>query len=97
MTTNSRNALALLAAVGAGVVIGILIAPEKGSDLREKVRGSANDLADELLAALGKRKNDVAEKASELKGRAEAKLGQWKEDAEDGVQSLKRKAESHLS
>jgi gas vesicle protein len=54
---NSGNAFfGILAAATAGVVIGMLIAPEKGEDLRRNIKDSAGDLTKKLgdLIAEGK-------------------------------------------
>lgn len=54
---NSANIfLGILAAATAGVVIGMLIAPEKGETLRSNVKNTASDLAKRItdLIASGK-------------------------------------------
>ena len=38
MTTTSKIALGILGAAAAGVVIGLLLAPEKGSEMRQKIK-----------------------------------------------------------
>ena len=48
MTTKSKIILGLVGAAAAGVVIGLLIAPEKGADLRQKVKDTAGDWAGQL-------------------------------------------------
>jgi len=48
MTTRSKIVLGLVGAAAAGVVIGLLIAPEKGADLRQKVKDTAGDWASQL-------------------------------------------------
>jgi len=49
MGKNSNLLIALLAGAAAGVAIGILLAPEKGSDSRKKITDTAKKLADTLL------------------------------------------------
>ncbi len=46
--TNSKAVLAVLAGVAAGAALGMLFAPEKGSDTRKKVSKKGEDLADAL-------------------------------------------------
>jgi gas vesicle protein len=48
MTTKSKVILGIVGAAAAGVVIGLLLAPEKGSDLRQKVKSTAGGWADHL-------------------------------------------------
>lgn len=50
----SESFLALLAGTAMGVVIGMLIAPEKGSDLRKKVKESVNEGSETLKNAKDK-------------------------------------------
>jgi len=42
--------LAFLGGAAAGAVLGILFAPEKGSELRKDISDKAKDLADAILA-----------------------------------------------
>lgn len=49
MGNSSKILLALLAGAAAGVAIGILIAPDKGSESRKKLTDTAKKLADTLL------------------------------------------------
>lgn len=48
MTTKSKVILGIVGAAAAGVVIGLLLAPEKGADLRTKVKNRAGDWAGHL-------------------------------------------------
>ena len=44
----SKFLLVTIAALGAGVVIGMLIAPEKGSDMRKNLLKKGDDLVDSV-------------------------------------------------
>lgn len=48
MTTKSKVILGLVGAAAAGVLVGLLLAPEKGSDLRKKVKETAGGWAGHL-------------------------------------------------
>lgn len=48
MTTTSKILLGVLGAAAAGLAIGILIAPEKGKDLRDKLKKGVTDWASDL-------------------------------------------------
>ncbi|HWA34440.1 MAG TPA: YtxH domain-containing protein [Cyclobacteriaceae bacterium] len=58
----SANAFfSILGAATAGVIIGMLIAPEKGEDLRKNIRKTAGDLADKLKDAMAKGERQLAD------------------------------------
>ena len=46
--TNGKAVLAVLAGVAAGAAMGMLFAPHKGSDTRQKISKKSEDLADAL-------------------------------------------------
>jgi len=81
MSTQSKVILGILGAAAAGVVIGLLIAPEKGEDMRKKLRKTAGDWADNLsdLWARGKEAaedglDSAKEKVKQAKSSAEGKM-----------------------
>lgn len=49
MENSGKVLLALLGGVAAGIAIGILLAPQKGSDSRQKINGTVKDLIDSVL------------------------------------------------
>ncbi|OQP46957.1 hypothetical protein A4H97_05400 [Niastella yeongjuensis] len=56
MTSNTKIILGMLAAAAAGASIGVLMAPEKGSDLRRKIKDGIDEVMEDVseLLALGK-------------------------------------------
>jgi gas vesicle protein len=73
MSTKSKVLLGILGAAAAGVVIGLLIAPEKGKDMRKKIRKTTGDWADSL-GELWSRGKEAAEDGMEnLKDKASKK------------------------
>lgn len=48
MNDNGKIVTALLAGLAAGAVLGLLFAPDKGSETRDKISDSLSDLGDEL-------------------------------------------------
>ncbi|MBC7616527.1 MAG: YtxH domain-containing protein [Pedobacter sp.] len=48
MNDNSKVLIALLAGLAAGAAIGLLFAPEKGSETRDKLNQSLKDLGDSI-------------------------------------------------
>jgi gas vesicle protein len=82
MSTASKVTLGILGAAAAGVVIGLLIAPEKGSEMRKRVQKTASGWADDLTNLFNDGKdalNDLKDKAMNVKGQAEDKAGKMKE------------------
>lgn len=86
MNTKSKVLLGILGAAAAGVVIGMLIAPEKGNETRKKLRKTAGEWAESLghLWERGKHAaeesaQDLKDKARYAKSAAEEKVGKMKE------------------
>jgi gas vesicle protein len=86
MTTKAKIALGVLGAAAAGVVIGLLIAPEKGSDMRKRVKKTAGSWADTLshLFVNGKEGlkdglEEAKEKGRHARSAAEEKVNKIKE------------------
>jgi gas vesicle protein len=82
MTTKAKIALGILGAAAAGVVIGFLLAPEKGSETRRKVKETAGGWIDSLahLFQNGKHEvEEVKEKVRQGKAAAEEKVNRIKE------------------
>jgi gas vesicle protein len=48
--SNSKVILALLGGAAAGIVLGVLFAPDKGSNLRKNLSASAKEFADKILS-----------------------------------------------
>ena len=65
MSTKSKVLLGILGAAAAGVAIGLLIAPEKGSKMRGRIQKKANGLANSLSNLFSNAKGEL----TELKGR----------------------------
>ena len=60
MTTKTKVILGLVGAAAAGVVVGLLLAPEKGSDLRKKVKDTAGDWAGHLSDLFTNAKGEIS-------------------------------------
>ena len=71
MKTTGQILLGILCAASAGVVIGLLIAPEKGEDLRKDIKNSAGDFAKKLGDLLARGKEQYEDLKSKLGEEAE--------------------------
>ena len=85
--TTTKVLLGILGAAAAGLVVGMLIAPEKGSDLRKNLKSTADDWVDELSNWVGKGKeyidevrNRASEEVSSLENTAEEEFDTMKDD-----------------
>ena len=85
MTTGTKVVLGILGAAAAGVVIGMLIAPEKGSDMRKRVQKTAGDWVDNLSNLFIKGKEEL----EELSSTAADKGRQARSAVEDKVNRMK--------
>lgn len=66
--------LGILGAAATGVVVGMILAPEKGSDLRKKIRKTTDDCMRDFADWIGKGKEiikDVRDMAVENAGKPE--------------------------
>jgi len=86
MTTGTKVVLGILGAAAAGVAIGMLIAPEKGSEMRKRISQSAGDWVDTLSNLFVKGKEELEdfgttamEKGKQAKAMAEEKVNRLKE------------------
>jgi gas vesicle protein len=59
MTTTTKVILGIVGAAAAGAVIGMLLAPDKGSELRKKVKDTANDWACQLADLFAEGKSEL--------------------------------------
>jgi gas vesicle protein len=79
--------LGVLAGLAAGAVLGILFAPEKGSDTRKKLAGKGEDYSDlikekvnEFLGSMTEKLEKVKEEVSEFAEHVHAKSEEVKND-----------------
>lgn len=64
MDDNGKLFIGLLAGLGLGTILGILIAPDKGTETYKKVEKAVKDAADDLMA-LGEEANEEAQQEAE--------------------------------
>jgi gas vesicle protein len=59
MSGSSKIILGILGAAAAGVVIGLLVAPETGSDMRARIKKTTDSWADQLSNLFTNMKEDA--------------------------------------
>ncbi len=81
MKNSGKIFIGIMAAATAGVIIGMLIAPEKGEDLRKNIRDTAGDWTKKLNQLMADSKDQfsnltatMAEEAQQLKNGGKAKV-----------------------
>lgn len=79
MNSTSKFVLTVIGAAAAGAVIGLLVAPEKGTELRQRIQSAANDWTDQLVDLVNSSKEKMSEVKGELKARAESGLSEVRE------------------
>jgi gas vesicle protein len=83
--TTTKVIVGILGAAAAGLVIGMLIAPEKGSELRANLKRTTDDWVDELSQWVGKGKAYI----DEVKNRAGEQAKTLQSEAEEGLNTMK--------
>ena len=86
MSDNSKVLVGLLAGLAAGAALGLLLAPEKGSDTRDKLSQSLKDLADSIKDKAADEINNLANLKDKVVDSVKSKLRQSEEEFVDDVE-----------
>ena len=70
MKSTAKIILSVTVAAAAGAAIGLLLAPEKGSELQKKIRKGAEDLFSNFNSLLSTAKKEVSKEVSQVKSKA---------------------------
>jgi gas vesicle protein len=82
MTTKSKILIGIIGAAAAGVVVGLLLAPEKGADMRKTIKNTASGWADHLTDLFANAKGEIENlrgKGSKVASDAASKFNSTKE------------------
>lgn len=82
MTDNTKTAIALLAGLAAGAALGLLFAPEKGSETRDKLSDSLKNLGDSIREKAAEEIDNLTELKDKIVNNIKSKVKQAEEDLE---------------
>ncbi len=74
MNDSLKTTLAFIGGAAIGTALGILFAPEKGSDTRKKLLSHAQGLADDITVAAKEKYNSLISNKEELMAKADEEL-----------------------
>lgn len=83
MNDNSKVLVALLAGLAAGAALGLLFAPEKGSETRDKLSQSLKDLGDSIRDKAADEINNLSNLKDRVVSSVKSKLGDQQEAFDD--------------
>ena len=86
MSDNAKVVAALLAGLAAGAALGILFAPDKGSETRDKINESLKDLGDAIKERSSEQMGVVGSIADKLISTVKSKLGKTEQQIEEALE-----------
>ena len=86
MNDNSKVLIGLLAGLAAGSALGLLFAPDRGSETRDKLTQSLKDLADTIKEKATDEINNLAALKDKVVGSVKSKVDQTEEELADDAE-----------
>ncbi|WP_293301023.1 YtxH domain-containing protein [Pedobacter sp. UBA4863] len=88
MNDNSKVVVALLAGLAAGAALGILFAPDKGTDTRDKLGQSLKDFGDSIKERAADEINNLSGLKDKVVNSIKSKLRDVEEEYSDEVEHV---------
>ena len=93
---NQKMLLGLLAGVAVGAAVGVLFAPEKGSDVRKKISSKGNDYKTGLKDKFGNLVDSASETVENMKSKINEYTGKASSQLADAKDDLRKEANSRV-
>lgn len=86
MNDNSKVLVGLLAGLAAGAALGLLFAPEKGSETRDKLSQSLKDLGDSIKDMAADEINSLSSLKEKVVSSVKSKVKHTEEEVADDIE-----------
>ncbi|HWK57584.1 MAG TPA: YtxH domain-containing protein [Parapedobacter sp.] len=86
MSDNAKVVAALLTGLAAGAALGILFAPDKGSETREKLNDSLKDLGDALKERTAEQLDHLNDFKEKIVASVKTKVGKHEREVEEALE-----------
>lgn len=88
MNDNSKVVIALLAGLAAGAALGLLFAPEKGSDTRDKLSQALKDFGDSIRDKAAEEIDNLTGLKDKVVDSIKSKLSDAEDEYSQGVKNV---------
>lgn len=90
--SNGKVVLGALAGLAVGAIVGILVAPDKGSRTRDKIKTKGDDYVEDMKHKFDKFYNSLVDKFQDTKNDAEKLAEKGKDKYDDAKREVKNAA-----
>lgn len=91
MNSTSKTILAVMGAAAVGAVIGMLVAPEKGSDLRRKITDRTGDWTTQLSDLLAQGKEQLNNLKNKAASSSTSETSAYSTESEDRFNNIRER------